>query len=554
MKIMNILKRNNMRLLNIFPAILLLVIMTGCNDSFMDRFPPDKINDHNYWNTPDDLKNYANQFYPNLNALWGYSTDNASDNQAHRDKDAYIWDEWTQPTSGGGWDKGAWENIRKCNYFLTRYQRVKGEETAINMYVGEMLFFKSLFYFDKVVTFGNVPWLVTDLTTSSPELYAPRDSRKIVVDSINKCLDLAVEYLPDNSPDGRLTSYTALAFKSRVCLFEGTYRKYHNLGDYEYLLTAAAKAALTIIESNQFEIYNTGNPERDYHDFFQLQDMTKASEAIFSVQYLKDKRQHNRTRSIRESGAGMTKDFAESYLCRTDGLPIALSSDYMGDAVYDDEFLNRDYRMKQTIYTADQPIFTDENGVHEYEAAPIFSNMVFTGYRMYKMYSPLASDNEYEKCTIDDCVFRYAEVLLNYAEAKAELNELDNTVLTVSVNKLRERAGMPDMTYPIAFSDPNWPNWEVPVSAEINEIRRERRIELASEGFRWRDLCRWKAGKLLENPKTVLGARDPGTGQYKELYPGKNRVWHNKLYLRPIPTDEFQYNPNLKPQNPGWAE
>jgi hypothetical protein len=62
---------------------------------------------------------------------------------------------------------------------------------------------------------------------------------------------------------------------------------------------------------------------------------------------------------------------------------------------------------------------------------------------------------------------------------------------------------------------------------------------------------RWKAGKLLENPKVVVGARDPKTGQYRVLYPGFTRKWDDKLYLHPIPTQEITLNPNLK-QNPGW--
>lgn len=550
---MNILKSNKMKLSNIFLTLLFLVITTGCNDSFMDKFPPDKVNDGNFWNTPEDLKSYANGYYT-FSALGGYSTDNASDNQAYRDKDSYLWNEWTQPISGGGWAKGDWANIRSLNKFLVNYQRAEGDPDVINIYLGEILTFKALEYFNKVVTFGDVPWLTKDLLPSSPELYFPRDSRKVVMDSINSCLDRAISYLPEISNEGRLTKYAALAIKSRVCLFEGTYRKYHNLGDHADMLRQSANASLEVINSNLFEVYNTGNPEEDYHAFFQLQDMTSVKEAIFSVRYLADKKQHNRVRSVRESGAGMTKDFVESYLCRTDGLPISLSPDYRGDATFMDEFENRDYRMKQTIYTPDRPIFITETGDEEFENAPIFTTHVFTGYRMYKMYSPLAADNEYEKCTIDDCIYRYAEVLLNYAEAKAELGELDQTVLDISINKLRERAGMPDMAYPIPFTDPNWPAWEVSISPELNEIRRERRIELASEGLRWRDLCRWKAGKLLENPKTYLGARDPDTGNYRDLYPGNTRVWMDRMYLRPIPTDELRYNPLLKPQNPGWNE
>jgi hypothetical protein len=544
-----------MKPLKKYLAILLFLAgVSGCNDDFMEKYPLDKINDQNYWKTVNDLKSYANQFYTGavLTSIDNYQKDNASDNQAHLNKDGYIWNESTVPTSGGGWAKSDWSGIRNCNFFLQRYHTVVDVESNINTYVGEILFFKAAFYFEKLLRFGDVPWLTQDLSTSSEELYAPKNSRAEVADSIIACLDRAIAFLPETSAEGRLTGYTALALKARVCLFEGTFRKYHNRGDYERILRQSADAAKRIIESGRFELYTTGNPQDDYHAFFQLQDMSGVKEAIFSVQYEADKRQHNRVRQTRESGSGMTKDFAESFLCRTDGLPIALSSDYRGDATFMDEFENRDYRMKQIIYTPDRPIFITENGTEEFEAAPIYMNLAYTGYRMYKMYSPLAADNEYIKCTIDDCPFRYGEVLINYAEAKAELDECDQSVLDLTVNKLRDRVAMPHLTLPVPFVDPAWPQWETPVSPLINEIRRERRIELASEGFRWDDLCRWKAGKLLENEKTYLGARDPETDAYRVLYPGFTRVWYDKLYLHPIPIDELNYNPQLAPQNPGW--
>ncbi|MDR1454377.1 MAG: RagB/SusD family nutrient uptake outer membrane protein, partial [Tannerella sp.] len=402
-----------MKALNIYFTILLLLAgMSGCNDGFMEKYPPDKINDQTFWKTVDDLKSYANQFYTGavLNAVNNYQRDNASDNQAHMNKDSYIWNESTVPTSGGGWAKGDWSGIRNCNFFLQRYHTVVDAGSSINTYVGEVLFFKAAFYYEKLQQFGDVPWLTEDLSTSSEELYAPKNSRAEVTDSIIACLDRAIAFLPETSADGRLTSYTALAFKARVCLFEGTFRKYHGPGDYERILRQSADAAQRIISSGRFELYSTGNPQDDYHAFFQLLDMTGVKEAIFFVRYEADKRQHNRVRETRESGSGMTKDFVESFLCRTDGQPISLSGDYGGDATFMDEFENRDYRMKQIIYTPDRPIFITENGTEEYEESPIYTNLSYTGYRMYKTYSPLAADNEYIKCTIDDCPFRYGEV------------------------------------------------------------------------------------------------------------------------------------------------
>ena len=525
--------------------------LTACNNDFMDRYPEDKINDETYWTSENDLKNYANQFYTTLDNTSAYSTDDASDNQANRSKDNYIWSDYTVPTSGEGWAKDDWKNIRSCNYFLCRYQTAQGIEEKINQYAGEIYFFKAKFYYEKVLRFGDVPWLTQDLTTSSEELYGPRNDRGVVMDSICACLDKAIAWLPETSDEGRLTKYAALTLKSRACLFEGTWRKYRNMENADKYLRAAANAAEEIMDSGNFDVYSTGNVDEDYHALFNQQDYAGNKEVIFYSSMIIDKKTSNRSRNVREAGTGMTKDFVESFLC-TDGMPISLSSLYKGDANFLDEFENRDPRLKQCVYTPDRPFSIEPDGSVSYENSPIFNTLTFTGYRLYKMYSPLAADNEYDKCAIDDLVYRYGEVLLNYAEAKAELGECDQSVLDKTINRLRDRVGMPHLVVNVGFTDPNWPDWEVPVSPLINEIRRERRVELACEGLRWNDLCRWKAGKLLENEKTYLGARDPETGEYRVLYPGMKRTWYDRLYLRPIPTDEFIYNPNLLPQNPGW--
>src|SRR5690606_12496002 len=148
--------------------------------------------------------------------------------------------------------------------------------------------------------------------------------------------------------------------------------------------------------------------------------------------------------------------------------------------------------------------------------------------------------------------YRYGVVLVAYAEAKAELGECTQEVLDQSINLLRDRVGMAHLMVDVGFVDPDWPNWEVPVTPLLNEIRRERRIETVSESKRWDDLVRWKAGKLLENPKTIMGARNPEEdNEYWVQYPGSVRTWNDKYYLRPIPTQELALNTNFT-QNPGW--
>lgn len=533
-------------------GLLFTIIFAACNKDFMDRFPLDKINDANFWKSPADLKTYANQFYPmlvNSNNFW--SIDNTSDNQAPSSMVSFIWNQYTIPSSGGGWSKSDWSAIRSCNYFLKEYQSVQGDAAAINVSVAEILFFKSFFYYDKVKQFGDVPWLSEVLQTDSEDLMNPRDSRKLVVDSIIKNLDFAAQYLPDESSEDRLTKYAALAFKSRVCLFEGTYRKYHNLGDHEPMLREAVSAAESVINSGKFSIYSTGHPSADYYDLFSADELRGNPEGIMIQYYAYDKLMHNRNRILSEPQSGYTKDFVQSYLCK-DGKPISVSSLYKGDAQFTDEFIDRDPRMKQSVYTPDRPILITSTGAESFQPVPEFNSArCNTGYRIIKFFSPREKDLEQGRCIKPTFIFRYAEVLLNYAEAKAELGECTQEVLDGSINLLRDRVEMPYLTTAIQFTDPDWPNWEIPVTSLINEIRRERRIELASEGFRFDDLRRWKAGKLLENPKTYLGARDPSTNSYLIIYPGFTRKWEEKLYLYPLPTSELTLNPQLE-QNPGW--
>lgn len=527
-------------------------MLSACNDDFMERFPLDKINDANFWKTTSDLEIYANQFYPILSQINSWSTDNMSDNQGPSTISTFIWSLDVVPSSGGGWAKGDWSGIRSCNFFLQRYSKAEGVIADKNKYAAEIRFFKSHYYFEKVKKFGDVPWLSYDLQTNSEELMGPRDSRKLVMDSVVVDLNYAVANLPETSSAGRLTKYAALALKARACLFEGTFRKYHNLGDHEKMLREAVNSAEAIINARKFSLYSTGDTINDFYNLFIQSELVENKEGIMIMRYIENILMHSRVRQLGfDVSSGFTKDFAEAYLCK-DGKPISVSTLYKGDAQFADEFVDRDPRMLQTIYTQARPYNITPAGVYQYRDVPEFdSRMCYTGYRIIKFFSPTARDIEASRCILDDFIFRYGEVLLIYAEAKAELGECTQEDLDKSVNLLRDRVGMPNLEINVGFVDPNWPNWEVPVSPLINEIRRERRVELVVEGFRFDDLRRWKAGKLLDKVKTYLGARDPGSNDYRILYPGNTRAWNDKLYLYPLPINELVLNRQLT-QNPGW--
>lgn len=543
-----------MKKIFIIIIISLFAIMScDINNEFMERYPLDKISDANFWNSASDIEMFANQFYTKLydfRLAW-YVEDNFGDNQVPRTRNSLTWNDYTVPSSGGGWAKSDWIDIRSCNYALVRIADMT-KIPAVLEKEGEIRFFKSFFYFKKLKRYGDVPWFDSDLSTDSEELYKARDSRVTVVENILSELDFAIANLPETSGADRLTKYAALALKSDVCLYEGTFRKYHNVaGGHEALLRESVKASEEIINSGNFNIWSTGNPESDYFDLFVQYELKGNPEGIMVQRYLTNVRMHNNTRQSGEAYTGYSKDFINSYLC-IDGLPIALSPLFHGDAVWGDEILNRDPRLKQSIYTSDRPYRIYEDGSTMYKQLPEFINYCPTSYWITKAYSPYERDRMPSVSIIDDFIFRYAVVLLNYAEAKAELDECTQDILDNSINKIRDRVGMTHLTVDVGFEDPNWPNWEVPVSPLINEIRRERRLETCAEGRRWDDIVRWKAGRLLENPLTILGTRDPDTGQYKEIYPGfGNRIWDDKMYLYPLPRLDLSLNPNLE-QNPGW--
>lgn len=532
----------------------LLVTTVACNDDYLEKFPQDKISDNNFWQTGADIEMYANQFYPTLydaRLAW-YNLDNFSDNQSPSTRNAYTWGEYPVPSTGGGWGKGDWLQIRRCNYALERIAGMTPDQSVLRA-EGEIRFFKAFYYFEKLRRFGDVPWLDVSLTPESPELFLPRDPRETVIANMMADVDFAIEHLPATSDEDRLTKYAALNLKGDIALYEGTFRKYHDVvGGHEELLKTAAAAYEEIINSGLFSVYSTGNPDEDYFDLFVQYELKGNPEGIMIQRFILNKLTHNNVRQLGEPYTGYNQDFVQSYLC-TDGLPIALSPLYQGDAVYGDEFVNRDPRMAQSIYHTERPYNISTNGLVYHKEMPEFQNNYCpTSYYIIKGYSPYEVDRLIQQSVVHTFIYRYGKVLVSYAEAKAELGEATQDVLDNSINLLRDRVNMPHLTADVGFVDPNWPDWEVPVTPLINEIRRERRLETCAEGNRWDDLVRWKAGKLLENVKTVQGATDPATGEYRVLYPGySTRTWDDKLYLYPLPTQELALNPQLT-QNPGW--
>ncbi|MGE7774478.1 RagB/SusD family nutrient uptake outer membrane protein [Chitinophaga sp. NPDC101104] len=545
-------------------AMLALVFGAACKKDLLDRLPQDRLSDATFFKNENDLKIYANRFYT-IVPFQGHTGDVGSDNFVPRDRNAFLAGTYTVPNTGGGW---TWTNEREANYFLARYERADASAEVKAKYAGEVKFFRAFTWWRKVVQFGDVTWFGKDLNENSPELFAPRTPRAVVMDTVLKDLNYAVANLPvpASAEQDRINKDIANAMKARICLWEGTYRKYRGLAGADAWLREAATAAEAVINSGNYAIYTSGTPTKDYVNLFIQEELRGNKEAVWARRFVKDQSMHNTTRQIADVWPSFSKDFVESILC-DDGLPIGLSPRYQGDDTPEKERTNRDPRYTQLIVTRDYVVTQNADGSADKITLPRIP-AVTTGYASAKYKSPDPVQWVANQSTLDLFLIRYAETLLIYAEAKAELGEASQAVIDQTINKIRDRVGMPHMIIAALVKDPNstFPT----LGVLLDEIRRERRIELAQENFRFDDIIRWKAGSLINNPKTIVGMKL--TAALRAQYPASqvagiqvdaddhirvytditNRTWNDKLYLYPLPLQEMNLNPQLKPQNPGW--
>lgn len=596
MKIKNIKK-------GFFPIIIILLI--SCNDAFLERYPLDVISNETFWNTENDLKVYNNSIYrlamddANVPIMLGFSSfwnstgyhiwylDEMSDNLSiintsrphyNRVRSGLL----VVPSQPGdlyyGWT--GWNFLRACNIGLQNYDKAQVNQAVKNKYIAEARLFRGWFYADKVSKFGDVPWIDKELNIDSEELFGPRIPREEVMAHVLEDLTFASQNLPDDWGDGaspgRLNRWAALLVKSRVCLFEGTWRKYHGGNNPNMWLQEAADASKELIENGPYSLHLTGNPEHDYNFTCGVLDFTGEKEVLYWRRYQLGIVSHNVMSHWTRWNGGASKSLVEEYLC-TDGLPITLSPLYQGDADYRKIFENRDPRLRQTILHPDDQEFYGYDGSMAYKY-PRLQGMVggtptHSGYHIIKGYDPGQRFVAWDGDITPAVTLRFNEALLNYAEAKAELGSITQSDLDMSINKLRDRVAMPHMSISDIPMDPRYANDGV--SPLIVEIRRERRIELFMDGFRYDDLRRWKQGKKLEIPTwgirwddhyksqidpegkvTKKSSLDPVTGiPYIDVYKGTDYAIpvfdENKHYLWPIPLSTLSQNPNIK-QTPGW--
>ena len=490
----------------LYSFIALLSGTAGCSD-MLDEYPLDAISPETYYNNADELRSATNQFYGMFpGAASGYTE--SADVVCIFNLPAEVQGIRTVPTSGGGWN---WEYLRAVNFYLSHSVRCDDVD-AREHFDGIARFFRAYFYFEKVKRFGEVPWFDRELSSTDPELFRPRDSRDFIMDKILDDLTYAINNISDKKDLYNVTHWTALALKSRICLFEGTFRKYHGIPGYEKFLNECATASKLFIDNAPYAIYQTG--AQPYRDLFSSMNAIE-EEVILARDY--DRSQNvmheanANTLSPTYGRPGMNKKIVNSYLM-TNGDRFTDQPGYETMQYYD-EMQNRDPRLTQTVVG---PGYMRINS--DAVSSPNFGAST-TGYQITKWVTDASGDG-YLGSSNDYILFRAAEVYLNYAEAKAELGTLTQEDLKISIKKIRDRVGMPNIDMLAANANPDpylcapetgYRNVTDPNKGVILEIRRERTIELLLEGFRYYDIIRWKEGKVFEQP--YKGMYFPGLTQ-----------------------------------------
>ena len=272
---------------NIFIALALFAGLSSCDD-WIDKSPLSDITEENYFRTETDLQLFSNGFYNSILNKSPYDEQSDVYVQQELSDEMLGGENRIVPASGGGW---SWTALRSVNTLLGNVDKCEDAEAAVK-YTALARFFRAYFYYDKVKRFGDVPWYDKELFSDDPDLYKARDSRELVMTNMLADIDYAIENLPtkeeETSSPFRVNRWAALALKSRFCLYEGTYRKYHNLTleghDYAYYLQQAADAAEELINSGEYHLYSTDNPEEDYLMLFAEED-ANPDEYILAIKF-----------------------------------------------------------------------------------------------------------------------------------------------------------------------------------------------------------------------------------------------------------------------------
>lgn len=594
---------------NIKLAVVLisLPLLSACND-FLDKEPKNNFTDENFWTSESNVRAYSWKFYDQFLGYGkgvGYSSEfyfqaggtaasiNISDDLM---ANAFLQYEKNPSVSNTDW-KNSFEFIRRANIMLARLPKVPGMTKAeADHWEGIAKFFRAMEYFKLVQRFGDVPYYDYEITTINDvqKVFLPRTNRNLVMDKVFEDLDFAQKNLKTRSTlknensafaNIEVSREAAWALLSRAALYEGTFQKYHK-GETTIAntwLQRAKEAASNIIGAG-FTL------SENFKNTYNSEDLSKNNDMILYKPYqlgilTNSVQAFNNTSTVIN---GMTKWAIDSYVCK-DGLPISQSPLYKGDQSLDNILADRDGRLVAATETKD----ISYRGM-KHRTPPLAGRVSTSGY-VFAIYNNPASVNVTTtgQNTIDAPVFSYAEALLNYAEACAELGSITNDDLNKSINLLRTRAGVAPLTVSgnvasasgIPINDPartsSLEKKTGEVSSIIWEIRRDRRAELMGWTFmRYYDLMRWKKGPYLDfiqNPQVNRGLylgtipeyiNSKGEKEkeditldedgYLVLYPkaANMRIFNEERdYLNSIPTDQislYEREGVTFEQNPKW--
>ena len=437
--------------------------MTSCNDDFMQQIPETAITVEGFFNSTSDLQTYVNGFYNNGTLFSGGryddpQSDNVTINTNTNEMYYGLLNDQLLPDNAGGWD--GWGSLRSVNVMLANLDRVVGSEEDINHFVGIARYFRAWFYIGKVESYSDVPWIDKPLSTVDEALYAAQTPRAEVVQHIIEDLDYAAEWIKTDMGDRtQIHKYCALALLSRFALYEGTFRKYHpELGlasTANDLLQKSIAASEAVIGSGQFEITGKGATDlsgeslpsgfgaEGFRSLFTSMDLSSNREIILWRRYGEKSGGSNMSDLLMTTSGSdkysLSRSLQESYLTK-DGKPYSTVAGYDRKS-FSEVFADRDPRFAETF--AYPGISAEVAGVLSYHTP----NPQRGGYSMGKYYLRVFNRDTYSGASLGQYnglpVYRYAEILLNYAEAKAELGQLAPDVIEKTVNELRDRVDMP---------------------------------------------------------------------------------------------------------------
>ena len=552
-------KNINSRLCLIGVAIAVLAVGSGCN-KFLDRGPLDKVTPDKFMNSESDLADYTIAAYNfPTHSGWGVGTfglDNHTDNQAHSSySNRWVPGEWRVSQTGGSWSFGS---IRNLNYFFEavlpkwKENKISGNTTRVNHYIGEAYFLRAYEYFNKLQAFGDFPILRNTLPYEQAALTeaSKRKPQNEVARFIISDLDSAISLLSVNPPNGknRISKHAALLFKSRVALYEGSWLKYHQgtalvpggsgwpgaasnpgfsvnvASEIDFFLSQAMDAAaqvadeIPLVTNTKDNGYNSSaNP---YFKMFGDFNLDEYPEVLLWRTYDVSKGiVHNVNAYINSNGGntGYTKGLVNSFVM-ANGLPIyAAGSGYAGDDSVQLVKKDRDSRLVLFMKAPGELKFTEGDvslEPHPMIISNAIENKYITGYPVKKGLSYVRSQVEGLQGTIGSIVFRAVEAYLNYIEASYLKNGSIDSKADGYWKAIRERAGInSDYNVTIAATDmaeeakndmAAYSQGVLLADKVLYNIRRERRDELIAEGFRMDDLRRWRALDQLKTTPYVI--------------------------------------------------